>query len=137
MKEIVEKLFNEGVRMERVIYIAGMLGNGESISDSLSDFLSEDEEEFLLVFPDAPQWLLDELNDRLFRGEAFKDYVMKNGKLGFVIEFSTPVRTKLGEKTSSYSWASVYTRWIYADTMDKAIDLGIEWAKQTPKQEAD
>ena len=125
MKAIFEKFFDESIRIERVIFLAGALGDG-ALSDDLHDFFDEEVETIERALGRVPDWIdLDGSSRRIADGVF--EWLTDAGKLGFLVQFATPVMEKTGEKSRTYSWGYYSTYWVYGDSFDEAIALGVAW----------
>lgn len=129
MLKILEKLFDASARIERVIFIAGALGAGDVMSDDLNEFFDdEDQEDIAKCLGDIPDWV--DLDARGYeRGEYVFEWLRDSKKLGFLVKFATPVMEPMG-KSRSFSWGYYNTKWIYADTLEEAVDKGLSWVEQ-------
>lgn len=123
-------------RMEVVICIAGMMTDIDCIPEPLQDFLSyEDEEAIKRCFPDAPPSVLACIGDtREFTG-AFADWALQANKLGFLVQFATPVMTPWGDGANSYSWGHCNTGWVYGETLAQATKKGLQWVAKRRRAE--
>jgi hypothetical protein len=131
MKDICEKLEDATIRMSQIILLAGMINDGDALSDPLRDMLEEAADATLRdCFPGMPQALLDsrEEDEAMFR-EEFSCWAMDANKLGFLIQFDRPVmRYSADGASASYSWGHYAQHWVYGDTLEEAIGKGVEWS---------
>lgn len=135
-RQLHEQLADAIARIEKLIHIGGMAVDGDSMPDAIDDLLDEDVQTLLKVFPGMPDWVQDELDDRRGRGSAFAEWVHQEGKLGFLVNFATPVMRNVHQRgCGSYSWGSYYTNWIYGETMDEAMQLGLAWVQNLRDKE--
>lgn len=127
MKTILEKLWDETARIDRIILIAGAIAAGDVHSSDLNDFFDdEDDETIEEALGPLPEYV--DLNVRGFeRADNILEWLRDSGKLGFLIQFATPVMTPTSATSRSFSWGYYNTKWIYADTLDEAIDAGLKW----------
>jgi hypothetical protein len=129
-RHIYNQLEQATARIESMIHLGGMV-TSDSVPDAIDDLLQEDDDTLLHVFPDMPEWVKEELNDRLMRGSAFSEWLSQTGKLGFVVQFATPVMRHLGTcGATHYSWGHYYTRWTYGDTLEEALQFGLAWVNE-------
>lgn len=131
MSSLFDRLYEASLRMESIINVAGMITADGSFSDPLEDFLDDNDEELKRCFPDMPACVLEAMDDRHERGDVFTEWALESGKLGFLVQFSTPTMEHHPKSNSwSFSWSSYYTRWVYGDTFDLAVERGLEWAEE-------
>lgn len=140
-KQLFEKLLEQTARIQSIIHIGGMVTDGDSLPDAIDDLLEEDDATLEQCFPDMPDWVKQELNDRHMRGSAFVEWVLQSEKLGFVVQFATPVMRNLGEGSRSYSWGYYCTHWVYGENLEEAVTKALSWvsdcrAKEMKKQSA-
>lgn len=131
MKKLYEQLSNATARMESLVCIGGMLGDGDSPAEPLQDLLEEEPAVFRRCFPDAPSWLHKALDSREDAAEAFGEWAVTTGKLGFALKIATPKMTHHGSKSCRYSWGYYMTAWVYGDTLDEAVARGLEWVAES------
>lgn len=133
--EIHEALSDSTTRFERVIYMAGALSQADSLPDDLRDLLEDEDDETLLqAFPGFPLSLRDDGDCFL---EFAAEWLIDNGRLGFLAKAATPVMTyHRGSKSSSFSWGRYRTQWVYGETMDEIVAKAVAWAdKQRAAEE--
>jgi hypothetical protein len=132
MKKLYERLNDVTMRMENVVLLAGMLNDGVAIAEPLRELLeSEDDETLQRCFPDMPAALLAERDDEDLFLESFFDWAHRTNKWGFAVQFARPVMqwNKQGD-AASFSWGYYNTAWLYADTLDAVVALGLQWADE-------
>lgn len=54
-----------------------------------------------------------------------------SGRLGFAVQFGTPVRTYRSNSSWWSGWGLYKTCWIYAESFEEAWELGEAWAEQS------
>ena len=74
-----------------------------------------------------PDWVSKKDNDRKI---DIAQWLIEAGRFGVLVQFATPVMTPLGEGAMSFSWGFYATTWVYAETIDEAIDKGLAWVKE-------
>ena len=52
------------------------------------------------------------------------------GFYGVAVQFGTPVREYLSDRAWRSGWGYHYLRWVYADTLEQAWELGVAWASE-------
>ena len=100
MKALLTKLYDETVRIERTILIAGAIGSGDAFPEDLNDFFDDNDDKTI------------------------------SRCLG-----ATPVMTPTGKNSRSYSWGYYSTTWIYAETIEDAVNKGLKWVKERRRAE--
>lgn len=129
-RKLYERLEEATARIEAVVFIAGMLGDGDSIAEPLSDLLDEDTATLKGCFPDMPGWLQEALDGHRLVADAFYEWAFTKGKLGFVVKIATPVMEHSSPTSSTYSWGRYMTSWHYGETLSEAVDQGLTWVAQ-------
>lgn len=134
MKALAEKLWEETVRIERIILIAGAMTDG-AFSDDLNEFLDdEDEKTIEECLGRIPDWV-DIDGHGYSRNDSVCEWLSDQKKLGFLVKFATPVMEKRGGGSRSFSWGYYSTKWIYAETLDEAVTKGMVWVKKRRQAE--
>jgi len=125
MREILEKLMDASARFEQVIFLPGALAAGDVMSDDLTEFFDyEDVETVESHFGKIPDWVsLNDAND-------ICEWLSTCERLGFLVKFATPVMSPSGNGSRSFSWSYYSTKWIYAETIDAAVEKGLAWVKE-------
>lgn len=134
MSNRAEVFEQANLRMECVVDIASLIGSGsferQFLPDNLDDFCCN-ECDPRVIHKSALEIMRiidNEGEDR----EAFVvgEALLQSGKTGLLVKFATPVRKWVkGRDAYSASWGRYYTGWVYADTYEKAVELGLEWAQ--------
>lgn len=130
MNSIIEKLYDANARIERVIFLAGALAGQDAFADDLNEFFDdEDVETIEECLGGIPTWV-DLGASRWERSDDIYEWLTAAGKLGFLVQFATPVMTKRTEFARSFSWGYYKTKWFYAETIDEAIAKGLAWIEE-------
>lgn len=126
---ISERLFDETVRVEHIIWIPGAVADPEATPDAFR-------EEFV-------EWLVDGHSSELVAALPSLKYVVENSEdmqagdvaerliytPGFLVQLATPVREFHGGDTSSFSWGYYRTGWIYVASEAELEPEIIKWAQ--------
>lgn len=104
------QFIKNNLRIEKVIHIGLMCINDHALPDVMTDAFDEDEEIWKIIGVDAPEIYDDK--------EEIFHILSSSGKLGFLVEFATPVRD---------SWGHYTSKWIYADSFDECCTQAMEW----------
>ena len=130
MKTIYDRLNDATLRMESMVLLAGMLGDGDSLPDVLSELLEDDPDTLAKCFPDMPKALASCEESDDFK-ESFMDWAYRSNKYGFVIQFARPVMDWSADgKSAGFSWGYYNTAWLYGDTLEEAVERGLQWARE-------
>ena len=135
MKSILKKLDDVTARIQRTILIAGAISSSDVFSDDLDEFFDdEDETDIEKCLGKIPEYV--DLEAKSYeRCDAIYEWLRESGKLGFLVQFATPVMTPCGKDSRSYSWGYYNTTWIYAETIDEAIEKGLAWVSERRRYE--
>lgn len=122
-------LFDEQTaRMERVIYIAGALGDGHDLADELKEFLEEvDDVDIVRLWGTLPDSVAEALREDDIEGLC--EWLVQKGHLGFLLQMSTPIM-RYDKFGSSFSWGHYRRHWVYGETLEAALHLGFAWVAQ-------
>ncbi len=134
-KKLYEQLEQANARIESLIHLGGMVASGDSLPDVIDDLLQEDSETLENCFPDMPEWVRHELDDSNSRAAAFSEWIHQEGKLGFLVQFATPVMRKLDEHCAVCSWGRYYTHWTYGETLEEATTQALAWVAERRAKE--
>lgn len=106
----------------------------ERPDDDLEEFIDDLLESRYKVHPSVKP--LREIALKAYEGELQElGYLLcHRNLLGFAVKFSTPVMTKTGKTSWSFSWGYTQSTWVYAESYDAAWKLGIAWAEQCRKR---
>jgi len=131
MKLQHDRLEDAELRMEVVLLLAGMLNGGAELSEPLLKLLDEEDDDALIrCFPSIPKELLAARHeDTEIWHEEFFRWAVSTNLLGYVVQFATPVMKHRG-LGSMFTWGHFYTRWVYGDTMNDVVKLGLAWAEE-------
>lgn len=130
MKAILEKLDNASARMERVILLAGAIASAAPLPDDLREFLGyEDEKTISAVLGDVPEAV--DLDDE----DGVVEWLANAGKLGYMVQFATPVMEARSNGMTSGNWGHYATQWVYGDTMEQAVETGLAWVETVRARE--
>lgn len=125
-KEINQQLEDASARIESMLHIGGMVTNIYTIPEALRDML-RDQEDLAQVIPGVPPEVIEEIDRDDF--DAFSEWAIDNDKLGFLVQFATPVM-KHHTTGRTYSWGHYGTRWVYGETLEEAVKTGLEWVAE-------
>lgn len=139
-QRLFEQLEQLTLRVNEVIYLGGMLGDGDSFAEPLQELLEDDTEELEKLFPEL-RVLLDQIDDVRGIHEEVASWLLRNRKLGYVVQFATPVMEQhppaKGFKyfSATYSWGYYQTARFYGETVGQAMRQGMRWARECRKAE--
>lgn len=129
----IEKFYEETVRIDRIILVGAAMTDG-AFSDDLNEFLDdEDEKTIVECFGEIPEYV-DIEGHGYERNDSVSEWLYDAKKTGFLIQIATPVMEKHGS-SRSFSWGYYSTKWVYAETLDGAIEQGMKWVKDRRRAE--
>jgi hypothetical protein len=135
MKKLYQRLSDAEARLDVVVCIAGMLGDGDALAEPLEDLLEEEPAVLRLCFPDLPDWVEQALDSRRDVAGTFAEWAVQEGRLGFAVKISTPVMRQSRPNSWSFSWGHYRTCWVYGETLEQAVQKGLEWVADRRKAE--
>lgn len=118
-KKIAEMCFDHSVRLESIIHLASMAVD-YSFADPAKEFFEmqpEKAEKLLgIEIDEDPDW--EELASKIYRA----------GKLGFIVQVSTPVPRDFDESGShsTSGWGFYTSEWLYTEAIDDAFFAEVE-----------
>jgi hypothetical protein len=128
MKALYDRLNDATVRMDQVLLLAGMLCDGDAVADPLRELLEDDPDTLKRCFPDMPAEFAEVSDTDEFK-ETFLEWAYLGNKWGFVVQFARPVMDWSADGNSAgFSWGYYNTAWFYGDTLDEAVERGLQWA---------
>lgn len=66
-------------------------------------------------------------SEQMFPFEAVGKYLVESGKLGFLVEFETPIPQEFNGETYSVSWLWTTKKWFYGETMEETFEAAKSW----------
>lgn len=112
------------LRIEKIFYLAAAHID-ESLPSDLDDVMSDEPFDDVSSLFGLPAGLFSDDYSAEDVSQALIDF----RKFGFLIQAATPVREHFTEDSWSSSWGYFYTKWLYAETLDEALELAKVWAK--------
>lgn len=129
MLEIMKKLNDATARVERVIFLAGALATSGTCTRDLDDYLDDQaDEDIEKCFGKIPDWVYID-GCGMDRAESVFEWLRDSGKLGFLVQFATPIMEPVSKDCRSFSWGYYNTQWIYGDTIEAAVEKGLAWVE--------
>lgn len=128
LKALSERCIDAPLVVKRLICVPLFEHDDGTVSEPLSDALDDiwqgrpDE-----VFPNLPARFLKAADGRHWR-DLVLDWMHMTCKRGWLVEVASPVRRKREHGVCTFSWSSTYVRWLYADTLEAALEAGLAWA---------
>jgi hypothetical protein len=133
MKKLLEKFDNATARIETMVLLAGVLVN-ERLPDPANEFFEDEDFEIIEgCFGPLPEYLKGEIAGGDIEGVP--EWLVRSNKLGFLVQFATPIMTPSGNNSASYSWGYYTAKWVYGDTLNAALKAGFAWVKEQRKKE--
>lgn len=113
--DVAEEFDNALIRIEQILFIGGMLGSWDSPSHALRDALDDDLDAIVSSIPGATHEEIEHYGED---GGGFIEWAIDTRRLGFLVQFGKPVM-----RGSVFSWGMYRTMWVYAETLDEAIEI--------------
>lgn len=133
-RDLLDRFDQATARIERVIPLFAA-ADGDAASDDACCFLENEFEEIERALGKLPAWLKDEdMGGCEFQG-AFFEWLYRQGKFGFLVQFATPVMTHYTKTSRAFSWGYYNTEWVYGDTFEQALEAGFAWVESVRKRE--
>jgi hypothetical protein len=125
LPELHEELFDLTIRIDKIILLAVAI-NEDSMSEDLQEILEEEDYELLEKLFGLPA---GKAHVESWDAKDIREWLVHHRKFGFLIELATPARKYFTANSWSSSWGNYAINWIYADTLEEAIDLAKQWAE--------
>lgn len=129
-KEMIDKMDDGVLQADKILSLA-MMSPG-SICDDLRDFFREETDIGKVLGVKVPDRIEESIQDEDFDDVA--EWLYDKNILGFLVRFATPVMDHR-QNGASYSWGHKRIDWIYAETIDDALEKGLEWAASERNRE--
>lgn len=127
MKALADRFFQKTARIENMFLLAGVLPC-DSFPEALRDFFrAESWDDIKECLGDIPDDIMDEIEDN---ENAVAEWLMNQKKLGYLIQFATPFK-KYNGPVATYSWGHYYTKWVYGENLDAALNEGFSWVEKS------
>lgn len=135
MKALSKKMSDAELRIESVLSVAGMTSVTPMAKPLRTFFEDEDDDTIKRCCPVVTKALLREREDDAdYFINEIPALVFNKDRLGFLVQFATPVMTHKNMR-ATYSWGYYGTYWLYADTIEEAIEAGLAWAAERREKE--
>lgn len=119
------QFYNARLRIERVVLLAAAFSDGGGGGASFEDFAEgADSSDLREIFGDLPKDVCETWDDG--ENDLFIEWLTDERMTGVLIEAATPVFMANGR----ISWAYYHTQWIYAESLEEAVDRAFRWAKE-------
>lgn len=121
-KMISSEFFDRSIRAEIIIHIGSQLHDDSAWPENIQetfDYCWDDIWESAGLEP-------PESEDKV---DVFQRFYHA-GKLGFLIQFATPIPKNITETGHSFSWGCFTQKWIYADTYEEACQQATQWQEE-------
>jgi hypothetical protein len=121
-------------RIEALLHIGAMSTDHDCLPTALVDMLEDQGSSDLeRLFPGIPAWVVEAFDTGDF--SEFVTWAHRHKRLGFLVLFATPLMKHISEGHIRYSWGHYATCWVYADTLDDALQQGLAWVAERRKKE--
>lgn len=119
---IISEFFDRSIRVEKLIHIGTMCMDEWAWPSIARDAFEDDAEDVW----EALGLEEPEIQDTSEWCEVLVDC----RKVGFLIEFATPIPWEFSENSWSSPWSCYHTKWIYGDTFEEACEKALEWQEE-------
>lgn len=117
MREIINEFFDNAIRVEKVIHI-GTMCMDDAWPDIAAEAFEDEEGVWAALGVEEP----DDVST-----EAWSEAIRDACKLGFLVQFATPVPEGFYEDGYSFSWSWYSTQWIYGESFESARSEAMKW----------
>lgn len=124
----VKALLGEFTRIGAIIYLAGEAYDTRGSDQFVAFCEDHDGKQLAKIFDDPSLAEIEE--DEIDETQLTLERLLDSKKLGFLVKFESPVRTWDSETRFSASWGHYRMTWIYAETLEDALDAGVEWSRE-------
>ena len=118
--EIRQNFFDNSIRPEQIIHLGTQCIEEYSWPDCTRDAFFDDPKIIWEAIGVEPPEEADEM-------WAVEEHLRNHSKLGFLVEFATPIPSKFIGTSFSCSWGMYSTKWIYADSFEAACVEAVKW----------
>lgn len=122
-KKLVIELVDGSVRAEAIFHLGA-----QCITDEFS-WPSELEDLFNDCYEDVFNAIGIEPPEDEDKGYII-EHLLENNKLGFLVQFATPVPRDITESGFTFSWGYYTTKLIYSDNFDDACKQALVWREE-------
>lgn len=119
-----EKMFDAGVRVEQMYWIAGICASTPS---EFHEFLEDDLPCCLDILQQLP-WLIPLVNEGADSETIMAEFAARNID-GFFVQLMTPKPRDFFEGGYSSSWGICRTGWFFCETLDDVVNTAIVWQR--------
>ena len=120
---LIELVFEHQIRAESIVHIATMMGHDSWPECAKEAFMEAEPEPVWEEIGIEPPYDLDD------EGLVF-EHLMDNRKTGYLVQFATPVPQDIEADCHRLSWGLYTTKWIYAETYEKACEKALDWRQE-------
>ena len=124
-KRIYETMDDALLQANKILSLA-MMSPG-SMCNELRDFFRDEDFEYIEKVFGAE---MHEATREAIEDNDFAEGVIwlnEKVKLGFLVQFATPVMKHYTNGGAEFSWGHKRIEWIYAETIKEAIEKGLKW----------
>mgnify|MGYP000867274884 CR=1 FL=1 len=121
MRKIISDFFDSSIRVEKLIHL-GTMCMDDVWPEIASEAFEEDAEDV---------WeALEHLEPDDACKEEWSETLRCIRKLGFLVQFATPVPYGFSGNGYSCSWGQYTTQWIYGDSFELACARALKWQEE-------
>lgn len=122
MQQIISEFYDSSVRVEKVLHL-GTMCMDDAWPDIAQETFEDDADIWTALGMAEPELESDD-------PEGWSETIRDARKLGFLIQFATPVPDRFYEGGFSFSWGWYTTRWIYDESFESACEQAMKWQKE-------
>ena len=123
-RKIIHEFFERAIRVEKVIHI-GTMCMDDAWPDIAAEAFEDEEGVWAALGIEKP----DDVST-----EAWSEALQDACKLGFLVQFATPVPEGFYEGGYSFSWGCYSTQWIYGESFESACNKAKKWQAEFIKK---
>lgn len=125
MKQTINDFVDSAIRAEKILHL-GTMCMDDSWPDIASESFEDDPDEVWAALGVAEP---DEASE-----EEWAEAIRDARKLGFLVQFATPVPDHFYDSGHSFSWGCYTLHWIYDESFENACVRALKWQEEYIKQ---
>lgn len=126
MKKITSEFFDCSIRVEKLVHL-GTMCMGDAWADIAQEVFEDDADIWPALGMAEPELESDD-------PEAWGEAILDARKLGFLVQFATPIPDRFYEDGFTFSWGRYSTHWIYDESFKTACEKALKWQKEFIEQ---
>lgn len=122
MKQIANEFFDRSIRVEKLLHL-GTMCMGDAWAATAQEAFEDDADIWAALGMAEPEPERD-------GPEAWGEAICDARKLGFLVQFATPMPDRFYEDGFSFSWGWYTTHWIYDESFETACEKALKWQEE-------